>query len=534
MEQFKIIPTLGRKTDVPANDFTMFKPVAEGIALTHDAGGVNFDLNRKRNACTKSEGSVEWSNSANAQATKCLGLFELFDGSNRDHIYFDNGKCYVYDSSLDPQVVENGGSDTFANDDGDFYSMCQAGSYIVFADRAEHVPHIWKNGEATLSPLIKAGETGESYKFRYVLPFQRRIIGLYSTETNGDIEVRWTTSWPTTTIGDTGFEFSASNQLYVPNDDSITGGAVMGTDKCFVYCDGSINQLVYYPDYDSPFRMFTVVPEQGAVNHFSIVNLGNRHFLFNRNYGFCEYHGGNDLVPISQNIEKDVREIDPDYYHVIYGCYIPLTRTVVWAVPKSSSSTSTHLFFYNLDTGNWTIEDKAMRCVSNWRMAENYDWTDFRSDLGGTSSLWSATGSNSWAYYTTTRQRLVYSGTDGKLYYQASENIDGADIDGYRIEPILDFGLPYRFKYLKEIWFEITESVSCSIDIYLRSGDTVGEVEAASWTSAGSISCNSTERPVIHVDQNARFHQLKWGTDLKEEKFQVNGITFKFEVGSNV
>jgi hypothetical protein len=529
METFRIIPILGRKTDVPANDLTMFKPVAEGVVLTHDAGGVNFDLNRKRNACTKSEGYIEWSNSATAQATKCLGLFELYDGTDRDHIYFDNGKCYVYDSALDPQVVEDGSTTTFANDNGDFYSIIKVGTYMVFADRAEHTPYKWKNGDATLSKLIASGT---EYKFRYLVPFQRRVVGLYSDQTNGDIDLRWSTSWPGTAIAS--LNYPAANQLYIPNDDPITGGAVMGTERCYIYCEDSINQLVYYPDYETPFRLFTVSPSQGCAGHFSIINLGNRHLLFNKNYGFCQYVGGDQLEPISESIKGDVQNIDPDYYDIIYGTYVPLNRTVVWSVPANGSSTQTQLWFYNIDTGNWTIEDKTMRCVANWRMVDNYTWNDLITALGGAGAVWTDAGTNTWAFYLNTRQRLAYSNTDGKLYYQAGEDEGGNNIDGYRIEPIMDFGVPYNFKYLKELWFEITDSVNCSIDVSHRSGDTVGEVEDASWSSVGGISCNSVDRPVIHVNKNARLHQIKWGTNLKDEKFQVNNITFKYEVGSNV
>jgi hypothetical protein len=192
------------------------------------------------------------------------------------------------------------------------------------------------------------------------------------------------------------------------------------------------------------------------------------------------------------------------------------------------------LFFYNVDTGNWTVEDKAMRCVADWRMSENYDWNDLIADLGGAGAKWTAAGVQTWAYYLTTRQRLVYSNTDGKLYYQSGENLDGADIEGWRIEPIMDFGLPYNYKYLSEIWFDITESVDCEIDIYHRSGNTVGEIEADTWSSMGSLSCNSPSRPVCFVNENARYHQLKWGTDAMEEKFQINGITFKYKIGSDV
>ena len=122
--EFRIIPILGRKTDVPQDDFSLFQHINENTVLTHDVGGVNFDITRKKNACYKSEGYVKWSNSATSQATKCLGLYELVSGSTRDHIFIDNGKFYYLDSSLDPQVVEDGSSTTFATGDQDIYSFC--------------------------------------------------------------------------------------------------------------------------------------------------------------------------------------------------------------------------------------------------------------------------------------------------------------------------------------------------------------------------------------------------------------------------
>jgi hypothetical protein len=64
MQQFAIKPILGRKTDVPQDSESLFKMIGEGVALTHDVGGINFDTTRKNNACTKSYGTVEWSNSA--------------------------------------------------------------------------------------------------------------------------------------------------------------------------------------------------------------------------------------------------------------------------------------------------------------------------------------------------------------------------------------------------------------------------------------------------------------------------------------
>jgi len=528
MESLKILPFLGRKTDVPANDPSMFY---EG-GITHDAGGLNFDLYRKRNACTKSYGYQQWSNTANAQATKCLGLFELYDGTNRDYIMFDNGKMFVYDSALDPVIKQDGGSTTFATDDKDLYSVIRVGSYVVFADRGENTPYKWKNGDANLTKLI---QSGTEFKFRYLMNFQRRVVGLYSDQTDGSIDIRWSTSFPTTAI--TSMNFPAANQLYVPNDDPITGGATMGQDRAFIYCEKSINQLVYYPDYELPFRLNTVVADQGTASPHSIVTVGNSHYMFNAGYGFCEYRGGNEFPsggrPISEDIESDLQAINTTYYDLIVGTFVPMTREIVWTVPLIGATTPNRLLFFNVDTRQWRFEDKVMRSVDNWKAFTGYTWNNLITDLGGTGAIFSSAGTRAWSYYASERQRLMYGNTDGQVYHHSGETLDGSALDGHRIEPILDFGSAEVNTFLKEIWFDIGNVGDWSIDVSWRGGDTVGEVEAASWTAMPSLSINSPSRPIVNVAQNARLHQIKWGTDGASELFEVHGITLKYDQRSD-
>jgi len=539
MKTFKIIPIFGRKTNVPADDFSLFKMLNESTAITYDTGGVNFDTTRKTNACYKSKGYIKWANSATAQATKCLGLYELVDGSTRDHIIFDNGKCYIYDSSLDPVVMEDAGTTTFATDNTDLYCICTVGAYMVFADRAEHAPMKWKHGDATLTNLMYDGNSGGSgteYKFRYVIPFQRRVIGLYSDQTNGNIDVRWSSSWPGTAI--TALNYPAANQLYIPNDDAITGVATMGHDRCYIYCQNSIQQLVYYPDYATPFRIYTTVQKQGVENHHSIVNLGDRHYLFNRNYGFCEYRGGNTFpyggLSMSDDIEDLIQGISADYYGLIVGTFIPLTKEVVWTVPLDSSSTPTHLLYYNIETGQWRVEDRSMRYVDEWRLVDNFTWNDLITAAGGAGSDWSGVQTKDWAYYASVKQRLVYANVNGYVYNRDGDNADGLDLDGYRIEPIMSFGEEFNIKTLMEIWFGIGNTGIYSIDVHHRDGNTVGELNAKTWTALGSVSCDSSTRPVLHCNQVGRYHQIKWGTNLKAEDFMVTDIQFKYTLGSDV
>ena len=239
MLNFKIKPTFGLKTDVPPDDFSLFKVVGENIAITHDVGGINLDYEREHNACTKAYGYEQWDASANAQATKCLGLFELFDGTHRDHIYFDNGECFIYNAARTPVLTEDVASTVFAKDNHDLYSIINFGGYMVFSDRGEHTPYKWKNGDANLTKLV---QSGTEYKFRYLEEFQRRIIGAYSDQTNGDLEIRWTEALPTWAT----LSFPAANQLYKPQGvDSLSGIKKMGSNACLLYGEDSIKRIVY-------------------------------------------------------------------------------------------------------------------------------------------------------------------------------------------------------------------------------------------------------------------------------------------------
>ena len=519
---FKIIPMLGLKQDVMIDDLSLFKPVGENIALTHDVGGINLDYERKRNACTKALGYEVWDVSANAQATKCLGLFELRDGSNKDHIYFDNGKCFIYNSSRAPIIKEDVGSTTFANSDVDLYSMINFGGYMVFADRAEHTPYKWKNGDANLTKLILSGT---EYKFRYLTEFQGRILGAYSDQTSGDLEIRWTDQLPAWAS----LSFPAANQMFKPQGvDPIVGIHKMGHNACLLYADESISRIDYYPDIYVPFSIVQVVAHQGCVNSHCVVDVEGDHYFFNKNYGFCKYSGGPNLTPISDDITVDVELMDPGYYNLIVGKFVPFTNEICWAVPLASTRTPSHLLFYNVKTNQWRKEEKASRYIDVWTTNLSMTWNDLINALGGTGAVWNDAGAATWGGYTQGLLATVFGNNNGRTYYNYGEDKAGAAWEAYRIEPALDFGDRTRKDRLLEIWFGSGETGSFNIDINWRGGDTAAEVENASWESLGSINLNNPNNPVLYVDKTERIHQIKWGTDLADEKFMVNEIQFNF------
>lgn len=535
LSEFTIIPILGSKNSVLPNDISLFRRVVDNTYLTHDTAGINVDYTRKRNACSKALGYNQWSNTATVQATKCMGIFELKVADDKDTIYFDNGKVYVYDNSFDPQEKTDSGATLFLRDDEDFYTIIKVGKYMVFTDNGGHTPYKWKHGDSALTKLI---QSGTEYRFKFIESFQRRVIGAYCIEDTDapDISIRWSSDWPTTAI--TSMNYPSGNQLYIPNDDTIVGIRRMGRDRCYVYSESSIHSIDYQPNYSVPFTLRNVVDGQGAVNNASIINLGDRHFLYNENYGFCEFRGGSEFPfrgrPISYDIEGDLKDVDPDYANLIVGDYVPFNREVVWTVPLNNASAQTHLLFYNIDTGGWRKQDIAARVVTSRKAYDRYTWEDFADELEGANPKWSQLESDEvWTDYNSESLRLSFGNTDGHLYYLSGETISGDNIDGYRIEPVLDFGDPYRVDILEEIWFSIGNTGAYSIDVYHRGGNTVGELIGSSWVKVGDVTCDSPKDPVVRVGNTNRLHQIKWGTDNNDEYFEVNGITFKFAPGGS-
>ncbi len=724
MNTFKIIPVLGRKTDVLPDDYTMLQQLGAGIALSHAAGGENWDLRRKKNACVKSFGTFQRSASANAQATQCQGLFELYDGTNREHVFFDNGKIFYFDSSWNPQelainqigynsqtgtftvgntlvggtsgatatidaVVDLGGGEgtlslssitgvflsdeiiyeasygselitngdftnwtgddpdgwtllftedannyvtevagkarfyssdvlvnvgikqlileagsfylysidvteiisgipglwnddwiarfysigtftgtfrcntysdfdillglttgdwtvdnvsvkkitnaalasggissvTFGNGISDFYSAIRVGSYMVFSDNGNTEPYKWQSSDAIMTALAASGT---AYKFKYLVPFQRRVIGLYSDQTNGNIDVRWSTDWPATAI--TALNFPASNQLYIPNDDPISGGSLLGTDKCFIFCENSIQQLPYYPDYTAPFRCFTMVMDQGTNSPFSIVQANGQLYFYNKNLGFCSYNGGNIIVPISDDILSDLNNINSNYYGLIYGKHVVREKKIKWCIPLTGQSFSDYILSYSYDTGQWQFDNITARCLDEWLLFSSMTWSELATALGGATATWADAGTLRWSDFTASNTKTMFGNTDGQVYNIAGES----SLSSYREEPILDFGNKRTFKNLLEIWFEIGETGDFSINVYHRGGNTTGELLAQSWDNLGSVSLENPYDCVVKMNKNSRLHQIKWGTDSNDEKYVVNGIVFKYTEGSEL
>jgi len=529
MESYIIYPILGLRTDVVPNDPMLFKQVMDGHA-THCVEGRNINFSRRRNTTAKSLGKYEWSNSAIGTPTACQGVYEQYDGTNRVIWIAYDGNVYRYDANRDPNEVADAGATAFASGVNDFYSFITYGSYMVFSDWGEHTPYCSDYNDANLAKLVTSGT---EYKARYLESFQRRIIGAFVTSgitSFGNISIIWTDANP---VPGTSCTFGSgdppSNHLYLPVDDPIRGIKRMGRNQCFVYGSNSINRLDYYIDYTNPFGFTTVVENQGFEAHHSIVDVGGVHYGYNRNYGFCRYDGSNVFpsggYPISYPIENVVSSIRDSGVPYIYGTLHKYRNEICWTVPIDGATAPNAMLFYNYLEDKWRRVDFECRCLSGAVLKSNLAWSGLAA-LGY--STWEDFGSLRWADLYDETQDLIFSGTDGKLYYHGTEGDDGSDFDGYRVEPILDFGKPNDRSLLLEIWFNIVQTGNYNLYVHHRSGDTIGECLDSGWTALDEVSCNSPANAVTRTNKNARYHQIKWGTDAANEVFIINKIEFKY------
>jgi hypothetical protein len=531
MESFRILPILGLKTNVPENDLSLFKTVAENVAATYCVDGINFSMTRNMNATTKGYGKIKWSNTASATAQNCLGLFELYDAGNRSFWMMagDNaskGRVFRFDSSRDPErisnVVGHSGAVEFAFHNTDLYSCIQYGSNLIMSDHGEHTPYFADYNDTALVKLLSSGT---EFTGRYLELFQRRIILAYTDQTNGDIEIRWSEALPTPGS----MAIAAGNQLYKPDDNSITGIKRFGQNSCFLYGEDSIDSIDYYPNYLTPFAIRNMVSGNGATGHHGIINTGDTHYFLNRNYGFVDYRGGTQFPasgkPISYDIEDLVSTINPNYYNTIVGTFISNKNTLVWSVPLYGVSKPSHLLYYYIPEGKWFIENNSVRFIMKWTSNDSLIWNNL-SGMGYTD--WNDFGTSSFTDYITTQQNLMISDSDGFVYAKAGEADNDLDFEGYRVEPVMNFSGDGGFCLLNEIWFNFVEQGSFSIYCLYRGGDTVSECTGSSWQTLDSLSVNNPQNAVIYLNKNNRWHQIKWGTRLKNERFGVSAIEFKY------
>jgi hypothetical protein len=531
-QRFRIVPVGGLRTSVPQDDISLLKPVSEGTVVSHDVGGQNVDYQRTRNTCSKSCGYTPITTAPIANAVQCQGLFELWDGANRDLIVFYDGiGYYIHPDTGTPTRITP--TDVEFSTTNFSFSMCQYGSYLIFTDGIL-TPYKWAHSyidKGDFADKLIQKKRATEYIFKYLEVYQGRIIGAYTDQENGDIEIMWTENLPNLET----LEFPSSNSQFKPGTDIITGIKRLGANACILYGETSINRIDYYPDVTNPFGIVTTIEHQGCACQSSIVALPDRHFLFNHDFGFIEYAGGVQFQPISLDIEDLINEIPWDWAQRIVGTFIPSSRECVWTIPGAVISRPAWLYYYDITNTRWRRSPRVMLWLDNWVVEDlSPTWTDEDTAYDTFTGIVTA-GYNRWIDLFQRHKKLVYSGKDGHIYYEDTEAENTAAFSGYRIEPILDFGDPDRKDFLTQITFGLGNGGKWYIDVFWRGGETAHEVESATWHQVGSLYCDSPEKAVVYPWRvtgeplTNRLHQIKWGTDGADEKFEVNHIEFYFE-----
>ncbi len=523
MNYLTLKPILGTKNNCAIDSITLMQPLdPEGkVWACHDTGGQNFDLEREKDSCSKAYGRAQWSNTATSCETVtgsvCLGLHELWDGTNRKQFIFDSGQIYRYDASRDPVLITDSTSITFALDAIDLYSIIQYGAHMIFADNGEHTPYKCDHDDTALTKLI---DTGTEFRPKYLLNFTNRIIALYNTQqTNPDIDIRYTDALAVT-------EFPAANQLYKEGD-SIMGGYVLGHNTAFIFGETDIYRMDYYSAQTPVFSLLQVLKGWGSVNHSCIVSDGTFLYFFDQQRGFCKFDGTREPLVISEDYDGMISRISTAYNNLITSTWIPFTNELAWNIPVDDDTKPSKIIFFNVRTGQWRHENKVARYLNTWRYWTDMTWNDL---IILTDDAWPA---DFWTNYTSETSKLVMDGNNGHLYASTSEGDDVANWEAYRIEPILPLPDKTRMKRILEVWFGVAQKQAANIDLYWRGGDTPGEVKGASWKSVGSVSMNNPDDAVIYMDETARLNQIKWGTDLKSEPYGINEIRIGYRMQGN-
>lgn len=517
-----IIPTGGSvtKTTASSGDLVVALDRDGTRVRTADVGGQNFDITQSEGEVRKCTGHKKWYATPAATGGTWQSYLMLDDGTNITPCGVYKGKFYKFASTGEATNVDAATPVTF--DTGIPVCLMQYGAYAVMGSIGK-TPYKWKYGDTNLSKLITSSGATE-FKFKYLEKFHNHVIGAYSDQTNGNIDIRWTAALPS--FAD--LSFPAANQLYKPDSDiGITGIKTVANMQCLVYGRSTIHNLVYDANAPIVFSLDPVASNVGAESHWSIVDTGRSHCFFDRNRGFVELQGGASWTVISDPILPWIQSITRTAYGAIVGVLSIGTNEVCWAIPTNGSTTPDTLIYYNLISKQWRREYRTVTAMlfADYQAFSTYTWTQLRTDSPNT-PYWPTSGT--WnSFRDSFVANILFGNTTGYSYWVSGNDMDGDDYDGYRIEPITSLPDSTRAKRTQEIHFGIAGSGSFSIDAYWRAGETEQDCRAAQWESIGSVSCATGESNTIYFDACGKYNQLKWGTDLKNETFRVTSIVAK-------
>lgn len=488
---------------------------------TFDTGGYNWDTAKKPGELRKSGGYRKWYGTAISTGDRWQELFILDDGTNRNICGVYGGKFYKFETNGSAVRIENATPVTFHLTDP--ICMVQYGAYALISSIST-APQKWMHGDAYLTGLIQAGT---AFKFKFLEQFQNRIIGAYSDQTNGNIDIRWTNALPSMAS----LEFPATNQIYKPDSDvGITGMKRLGNLRLLLYGRASIHAIDYFPDYASePFNATPIATGIGTDSHHSIVDTGSSHQFYDRNKGFIEMSGAGAWKVISDPVATLLETISSNYLQRIVGRYSRFTNNTAWIVPLDGAVTPSAMLIYSNTTGEWSRRNIAQTAFvyDHWDSWSGLTWTQLRA-LDTVNHRWPTSGK--WSDYLTHYEGdMLFGNTTGYAYRDFGNDEDEAStFAAWRIEPVISQPAKSRTKRFQELHFEATTQGSFSLDVYWRGAVSEQAVASASWESIGSVSlAGGQTESILYFDKAAKFHQFKFGTDLKDEPFKISQYVLK-------
>ena len=83
--------------------------------------------------------------------------------------------------------------------------------------------------------------------------------------------------------------------------------------------------------------------------------------------------------------------------------------------------------------------------------------------------------------------------------------------------------------FRKELWFNIYSGGAYDLYVQWRGGNTVKELIAESWKVIGNMNLEKPEPPALFIDEDARYHQIRYGTDAADEPFSISWLEIVYD-----
>lgn len=402
---------------------------------------------------------------------------------------------------------------TFQGTNTDYWSITNFNEKLIATNNGVDKIIIW-TGASQVSDLTC------DYKAKKVYSYEQRLL-LGHTEEAGDLKpfrMRWSGLNDETDWGGEGSD-AGSMELY-------QGGGVFID---FAYLKGSLiiiketSVIQGWNVADEIFNTRTLFSEIGSNAPGSIVELENAIYFWGSDHNFKKFDGLS-LETISGETDDIVKNINPNYEHLIQATIIDEYNQIWWAIPFADSETLNKILIYDLDfeQNNWGLIDMEVASLGYYEMETTYDWSTLPY------AEWAGWSWPCWRHRMGLQTYPIdIMGTiDGKVCrLNASEKDLGNDFTGHIVletDLASKEELPY-YKRLLKIQVYIEAEAVGSLNIHIKR-DTEDQ-----WQEAGSVSLQNGLQIIIKdlpVDFLAKVFRIKFSAS---NRFRLLGVIFYFD-----